>query len=393
MRAGKNSIVFLPMRSGGTEDFMKKIICIVLSVFLLGFSLVSYAEKSEFKDMPDNWATVALENAVKNGLLTGDNGYIMPNDKLTRAQMAAILVRAFGAEVTADISSFTDVTGDDWFYDYMSKAVNMGWFNGDGDKLNPNDAITREQAFAVISRAFSFVGSDLSALDAFSDKGDISDWALSDVAACVSGGYAHGDNGKINPKSGITRAEFAVLMNNIVKVYIFEPGVYSELEEGGVLVRVSGVTFENAQIKGNLYWGPSVGADGVVLKNTSVSGRVISNQNYTKHDEEENNNEDNNEENNNDENSSAPSENTDATKPSGGGSGSGSGVSSGSSSNHKTEEKEEEEEKGEDEEPEEPEEPGDKEEEKKEEDPKPTEEEHDKEKNEGYDGYHELYEI
>src|SRR5665647_163637 len=76
-----------------------------------------------FTDMPNDWSTTALENAVNNGLLVGDNGKIMANDNLTRAQMAAIVNRAFGTTEKASLSSYTDVAANAWYYDDMAKAV------------------------------------------------------------------------------------------------------------------------------------------------------------------------------------------------------------------------------------------------------------------------------
>ena len=47
-----------------------------------------------FSDMPDNWSTKALQNAVANGLIGGSDGKIMPEDNLTRAEMATVIARA-----------------------------------------------------------------------------------------------------------------------------------------------------------------------------------------------------------------------------------------------------------------------------------------------------------
>ena len=90
---------------------------------------------SEFSDMPDNWATEALENAVANGLLKVTTK-IMPDENLTRAQMATIVNRAFGATEKSSLSKFTDVNADAWYYAEMAKAVHMKTFVGAGDKLN-----------------------------------------------------------------------------------------------------------------------------------------------------------------------------------------------------------------------------------------------------------------
>ena len=77
---------------------MKKIVSYIV-VLCLAFSLMqvaAVAEEISFADMPDNWATDALQKAANNGLLSGyDDGTIRPDNNLTRAEMAAIMVRAF----------------------------------------------------------------------------------------------------------------------------------------------------------------------------------------------------------------------------------------------------------------------------------------------------------
>lgn len=74
----------------------------VMSMLPIAAQALNTNETSEiptFSDMPDDWSTAALEHAVENGLLQGADGKIMPNDKLTRAQMATLIVRAFGATI------------------------------------------------------------------------------------------------------------------------------------------------------------------------------------------------------------------------------------------------------------------------------------------------------
>ena len=84
----------------------------ILAITLMAslFVMPVVAEEPVFTDMPDDWTTSALKNAVKNGLLNGYDGKIMPNDNIKRSEMAAILVRAFGATKEADISSFKRLT-------------------------------------------------------------------------------------------------------------------------------------------------------------------------------------------------------------------------------------------------------------------------------------------
>lgn len=265
---------------------MKKLICSIVALCMI-FSAMSFGVSAAgFKDMPDNWSTEALEKAVENGLLTGyDDNTIRPSDNVTRSQMATIMVRAFGATREADISEFADVKADAWYYTYMAAAVEMGIFKGDGSNLNPDNNITRQEAFVVLARAFSLEEGKASALRDFKDKNTVADWAVPSVAAIVSNGYAKGDTaGNLNPTNNITRAEFAVLMNNIVKQYITKSGTYEadDIANGNILVRANNVTIKKAEITGNLIIGYNVKNGAVTLDSTVVKGYVINDESGVK---------------------------------------------------------------------------------------------------------------
>lgn len=275
------------------NKFIKKIIPATLALSLFA-GTSAYA--INFPDMPNDWTTKALENAVENGLLSGfDDGTIRPDDNITRAQMATIVVRSFGATADADISKFTDVNENDWFYSYFSKAVQMGAFNGnDLNQLNPNNPIKFEECFKVIACVFGLIADtkiyaedskykndlqmqDLTVLDKFSDGNKVSDWAKPYVAAIVSGGYWDGIDGKLTPTAYITRAQFAVLMDNIVKTYITEPGTYTDLGEGNILIKSPSVTIDNFTTDNNVIIsdGVSETEEGINFTNCTFNGRLV----------------------------------------------------------------------------------------------------------------------
>jgi len=250
---------------------MKKLLLLTLILCLAALSVSAV----DFPDMPEDWSAPALKAAVENGLIGGsDGGLLLPEDNLTRAEMATVMVRAFGGSDKADISAFTDVPETEWYYEYMAKAVKMGLFNGDGNKLNPDDAILREEAFAVIARALALSDGDVAVLEKFKDTAEVSDWAKGAVSALVSAKYINGSGEFIQPQQKITRAEFAQVMYNIFGKYISAPGTYNEDIEGSVIISSDGVTLENCTVKGDV-----IVADGVVigiaLNNISVEGRIV----------------------------------------------------------------------------------------------------------------------
>jgi len=254
----------------------KRILSMLLAICFVVMLLPGFASAAAtFTDMPNDYSTKALEAAVANGLLNGSNGKIMPNDKLTRAQMAAIISRAFGATEQASLTGFTDVSKSAWYFADIGKAVHMKTLNGYNGLMRPDDPISREEAFAVLARALKLKDGTAASFTAFSDKADVSNWAVGTTAAMIANGYVHGADGKIKPKDNIKRKDFAVLMDNIVKNYISKAGVVTEVKEGSVMINAPGVTLKDVTVKGNLIIGDGVGSGNVTLDNVKVEGATI----------------------------------------------------------------------------------------------------------------------
>lgn len=231
------------------------------------------ASPDDFSDFPTNWSATSMRRAVDNGLLNGSNGLINSNGLLSRAQMAAIINRAFGANKTADMSGYTDVFSNAWYANDMSKAVAMHTFVGSNGLLSPEKPITREEAFTVLARAFALDGGNVSVLNGYSDSASVSAWAQSAVAALVENGYVNGADGKLNPKSSITRAEFAKVIGEMADTYADAGDSLSDTIDGSVIVRENGVSLAGKTINGDL-----IIADGVTaadLSNVTVTGRIV----------------------------------------------------------------------------------------------------------------------
>ena len=242
---------------------------------LIGAMLLSTnafaAVPSDFSDFPTDWSAPAMSHAVQNGLLNGSDGKILPKGLLTRAQMATMVNRAFASSAKASLTSFTDMVPGVWHYDEMAKSVQMGAFQGADGKLNPNDPITREQAFAVLARAFGLADGKASSLDKFSDGAQVSSWARGAVVALVEQGYVTGADGALNPQSYITRAEFAQVMDALVAAYA-DQDLKDQTVEGNLILRTNS-TLENVTVKGDLILADGVSA--ASLKNVTVTGRLV----------------------------------------------------------------------------------------------------------------------
>lgn len=264
------------------NSFVKKVaaVCAMVAVSL-SVSVTAFADT--FSDMPNDWRTGAIENAVKNGLLSGmGDGTISPDTAVTRAQMAAIIVRALGAGESADISSFTDVSEDKWYYNEFAKAVYMNAFSGDTDnRLNPDSPITFQECFTVLSRVFGLCNRITEEetekyLSSYPDGSEVAEWARNYYASVLKGEYWNGGTSKLlRPKEYIKRGEFAVVMDNLIKTYITEPGEYKELPEGNVLVKCDGVVLDGLNFNSDVIIADAVSPDGVSLKDVVLYKRLV----------------------------------------------------------------------------------------------------------------------
>ena len=257
--------------------FLAVVTCLSLAVSASAAN-TTIRKATDFKDYDAKaWYAEAVSAAVDNGLLYGKSATVIdPNGLLTRAEMAAITTRSFGCYKAADISQYKDVAKDKWYYNDVALAVQMGTYNGvSASSMQPDRAITRQEAIAVVARALQLNLDNYSKTDLskFADAKDISTWALPYMKAMVATGYVHGRTQGLVPQANITRAEFAQLYFNIIQSYITKNGSYTKDYKGNLLVRTKDVELKDMTIDGDLIIGNGVADGKITLSNVKISGR------------------------------------------------------------------------------------------------------------------------
>ncbi|QOX64425.1 hypothetical protein FRZ06_14275 [Anoxybacterium hadale] len=253
-----------------------KRIAIAASFFLVLCAQGVSAANQQIEDMPSNWAKAAVEQAVEERWLTPYNGRVYPDRALTRAEMAAIVGRIFGASSKGDVSMYSDVPGSKWYSGDMAKAVQMGAFQGEGDKLYPERNISRQEAFTVISRILELKNSGSAEfLKGFTDRPAISQWASESIASLAESGYIKGSGAMLRPNDEITRAEFAQLMSNITGTHLSESGEHTGNYAGNLVISAPGATLKNSVISGDLILSDGVGTGNIMLDHVTVEGRLV----------------------------------------------------------------------------------------------------------------------
>lgn len=222
--------------------------------------------------IPDGWSHDALAFCVEHGILKGNqDGDLQATANATRAELAAMLVRLFGVQKLDALSGFVDVPAGAWYHDEMAKAVAMGIYKGSGNKLNPANRITREEAFVVLARAFGVIADDTAALDNAPDKAQVSAWAANAMAGMLASGLVNGyKDGSLKPKGFITRQELAQVLYNALDCITDDPDA---LTGSRCLYTGPADKLEGKQINGDLII-CSPDAD-LNLNDLGVTGRLV----------------------------------------------------------------------------------------------------------------------
>jgi len=167
-----------------------------------------------FIDILEHWAEEEICFLYSQNDIEGySDRNFLPDDDITRAEFLKISLLNLGYTVYAAQSfEFTDVNPGDWYYQYVTFAKSKGFVTGYSDgSFHPNDPITRAEAVVLITQIAGIIDYETSGLSSFSDvSGD--DWFA--VAVAVATEYeiveGYGD-GSFRPHSNITLAEAATV--------------------------------------------------------------------------------------------------------------------------------------------------------------------------------------
>jgi hypothetical protein len=193
-----------------------------------GNSMYAVVHSSKtFDDVNVHWAKVDVELLASKLVIKGvSDTQFAPNANITRAEFAALLVRALGLkeEVSA---KFIDVPSNSWFAGAVGSAAKAGLIEGfDDTSFKPNERISREQMAVMITRAMKFAGKssaiELEQLDKFVDSKELSVWSKEAVAVAIGTGIVNGvTETTFVPSASATRAEAAVMLKRFLQYVQF----------------------------------------------------------------------------------------------------------------------------------------------------------------------------
>ncbi len=131
---------------------LKKVLALVM-VCAMFFTVSSFA----FTDVEEDASYLeAVTLLSKLGIINGyEDGTFLPDNTITRAEIAKVLVCALNATEQAEGAKadniFTDVPASHWAAGYVNYAANMGIINGRGNGIyDPEAPVTYEEAVKLI---------------------------------------------------------------------------------------------------------------------------------------------------------------------------------------------------------------------------------------------------
>lgn len=179
-----------------------------------------------FTDTAGHWcenAAIALYEAGAAEAANYQNGLVFcPDDNVTREEFIAMVMKTIGVNTLTDSdTSFADNSSIDVRYrPYVATAQRMGYINGrEYDGLmcfDPKANITKAEAAVVINNILGFTEGEYVAT--FADDSIIPTWAKGAIYALTGAGVFNGDGeGIIAPSALLSRAQTVQMLYNLLE--------------------------------------------------------------------------------------------------------------------------------------------------------------------------------
>ena len=216
----------------------RKLVATVLLVAVVAVSVLSAALATDntetYAYLPDHsvyfydvtesyaWAHREIDSLASAGVIQGRGDYLFyPGDAVTRADFIVMLDRAYGMSdalesgAVASDGTFADVPQGAYYSEAVAAAKAFGIATGTSDnRFLPQQTMTRQDAMVFLKRTIDCTQLSLQpgSISGFPDAAQVSSYAREAVGSLIQAGIINGSNGKLNPLTGITRAETSVML-------------------------------------------------------------------------------------------------------------------------------------------------------------------------------------
>ena len=161
----------------------------------------------------------AIKYLASKGIISGTGGTnYSPDASISRAEIAALLVRAMGKLNSSAANSFTDVKSSDWYYTAAGSSQKAGYISGYEDKtFRGSNTINKEQIVAVAARVlindmkYKIPSNTATYLGKYSDT--VASWAQPQVALATKENLVvYRTDGTFSGTKNMTRGDAAIII-------------------------------------------------------------------------------------------------------------------------------------------------------------------------------------
>lgn len=171
-----------------------------------------------FSDVSPNYKYFEeIMNIRAKGIINGyPDGTFKPSAPMQRQHVAAMIARSNAPTIPSAISyyNFPDVKKTHAFYNEINKLVTAGIIAKDPNGFRPNDTITRAEMAKILVLAYNLENKEGSRIY-FKDVPENA-WYAEYVQILAQNGIALGYNGSFNPNEKLTREHFCIFLSRVL---------------------------------------------------------------------------------------------------------------------------------------------------------------------------------
>lgn len=163
----------------------------------------------------DNWSAYQDQQSSHQAYIQGyPDGKFRPGQAMTRAEVAAVLSRVGNSQQAGTgTTNYSDSAKFGWAADAISQVTAAGWMSGYQDgTFGPQNVMTRAEMAAVLVRWMNLTGE---ASASFTDTQG--HWSENNIALVQQAGYMNGmPDGSFQPDKALSRAEAVAIINRVL---------------------------------------------------------------------------------------------------------------------------------------------------------------------------------
>lgn len=175
-------------------------------------------------ELAGHWGEKEIRSMLEQKIVKGDdNNSLSLLHPVTRAEFAALLVRALGLDQLEYNGEFADVNAGEWYAGYSATAKAYGLMDGSEGFAFPENTITREEMTKMLTASYRYLYPEKEVPDGaevyYADDEDISDWAREYVKRASALGLLKGvGNEKFAPRADVLREQAFVAVYRLIQL-------------------------------------------------------------------------------------------------------------------------------------------------------------------------------